>query len=228
MTKTESKKKLEPTSQISLREQVYQYLKDSIADGSVRPGDFLDQGQICKRLRVSKTPLRDALIRLEAEGFVSIFPRKGVQINFVDQGFIESAYQIIGSVEADCIGETFDKFTEKHIASFEESNELQWQLLKEEKYNEYYHENIYFHDIFLSLSANKLLDTILTPLKRRLYDFPLKKYNYDWEVINLTTHQRFIDSIKCGNKAAAQNIFRFEHWSFDLHKKYLISHYNFK
>lgn len=214
------------SGQISLREQVYQYLKDAIADGSVQPGEFLDQGTICKKLHVSKTPLRDALIRLEAEGFVSIFPRKGVQINGVDLEFIRSAYQIIGTVETDCIDEVFEKFTIEHIQAFEESNKRQWQYLQDNKYNEYYNENIFFHNIFLNLSENRLLDTILMPLKRRLYDFPLQKYDYEWEALNLNTHQRFIDSIRYGNREAAKSIFRMEHWSYDVHKKYLMSYYN--
>ena len=52
--------------QDSLREQVYQYLKDAMSEGTLRYGEFLDQDIICERLNVSKTPLRDALIRLEA------------------------------------------------------------------------------------------------------------------------------------------------------------------
>ena len=51
----------------SLRERVYQYLKDAMSAGKLRYGEFLDQDSICETLEVSKTPLRDALIRLEAE-----------------------------------------------------------------------------------------------------------------------------------------------------------------
>lgn len=68
----------------SLRERVYQYLKDAMSAGKLRYGEFLDQDSICETLEVSKTPLRDALIRLEAEGFVTILPRKGVYINPID------------------------------------------------------------------------------------------------------------------------------------------------
>ena len=77
----------------SLRERVYQYLKDAMSAGKLRYGEFLDQDSICETLEVSKTPLRDALIRLEAEGFVTILPRKGVYINPISLDFIKSAYQ---------------------------------------------------------------------------------------------------------------------------------------
>ena len=189
----------------SLRERVYQYLKDAI----------------CETLEVSKTPLRDALIRLEAEGFVTILPRKGVYINPISLDFIKSAYQIIGSIEADCLNEVFNKLTAYHVRQFEASNERQWELLKNNDYTEYYDENIRFHGIFLSLSENILLEQTLIPLRRRLYDFPRRQYSYEWESMNLYTHQRFID------REAAVSIFRIEHWSYEVHKKYFKLYYDF-
>ena len=125
----------------SLRERVYQYLKDAMSAGKLRYGEFLDQDSICETLEVSKTPLRDALIRLEAEGFVTILPRKGVYINPISLDFIKSAYQIIGSIEADCLNEVFNKLTAYHVRQFEASNERQWELLKNNDYTEYYDEN---------------------------------------------------------------------------------------
>ena len=165
----------------SLRERVYQYLKDAMSAGKLRYGEFLDQDSICETLEVSKTPLRDALIRLEAEGFVTILPRKGVYINPISLDFIKSAYQIIGSIEADCLNEVFNKLTAYHVRLFEASNERQWELLKNNDYTEYYDENIRFHGIFLSLSENILLEQTLIPLRRRLYDFPRRQYSYEWE-----------------------------------------------
>ena len=198
----------------SLRERVYQYLKDAMSAGKLRYGEFLDQDSICETLEVSKTPLRDALIRLEAEGFVTILPRKGVYINPISQDFIKSAYQIIGSIEADCLNEVFNKLTAYHVRQFEASNERQWELLKNNDYTEYYDENI-------------LLEQTLIPLRRRLYDFPRRQYSYEWESMNLNTHQRFIDSVKLGNREAAVSIFRIEHWSYEVHKKYFKLYYDF-
>lgn len=224
---TEDKNDVNAGRQDSLRERVYQYLKDAMSSGLLSYGEFLDQDQICENLDVSKTPLRDALIRLEAEGFVTILPRKGVYINPITPDFIKSAYQIIGSIEGDCINEVFHKLTAYHVRQFESSNERQWELLRQNNYMEYYDENIRFHSIFLSLSANTLLEQTLIPLRRRLYDFPRREYSYEWESMNLNTHQRFIDSVRLGNRDAAISIFRTEHWSYEIHKKYFRQYYSF-
>ena len=68
---------------------------------------------------------------------------------------------------------------------------------------------------------------VLDWLRRRLYDFPRRQYSYEWESMNLYTHQRFIDSVKLGNREAAVSIFRIEHWSYEVHKKYFKLYYDF-
>ena len=205
----------------SLRERVYSYLNDCIVNDRLRPGDFLDQDSICRELAVSKAPLRDALIRLQVEGFVTILPRRGVYITPITMEFIKSAYQIIGSIEADCLRQVFHQLTPEHIHQFEASNAVQMEYLRQSDFKAYNVENVHFHRIFLDLSGNILLDKVIEPLRRRLYDFPRRSYSLEWELFNLQQHRRFIDSVKIGNLEAAVSIFRNEHWSFAVHRQYI-------
>lgn len=87
----------------SLRERVYRHLEAALREGQLHHGTCLDQDRLCEELGVSRTPLRDALLRLEAEGFVTIQPRKGVYITPVSDAFVKSACQILGALEADCL-----------------------------------------------------------------------------------------------------------------------------
>ena len=64
----------------SLREQIYEYLREEMGSGKLISGSSINLTAISDELGVSKTPLRDALIQLEAEGFVSILPRRGIQL----------------------------------------------------------------------------------------------------------------------------------------------------
>ena len=210
----------------SLRERVYQYLKDAMSAGKLRYGEFLDQDSICETLEVSKTPLRDALIRLEAEGFVTILPRKGVYINPISLD--SSRARTRSSAPSRPTAST--KSSTSSPPTMSGSLKLQRKAVgtsQNNDYTEYYDENIRFHGIFLSLSENILLEQTLIPLRRRLYDFPRRQYSYEWESMNLYTHQRFIDSVKLGNREAAVSIFRIEHWSYEVHKKYFKLYYDF-
>jgi len=76
----------------SLREQVYEYLRDEINNRKLLPGTTINLNEISQQLGISKTPLRDAIIQLEIEGFVTILPRRGVTVKKINapgsKGFI--------------------------------------------------------------------------------------------------------------------------------------------
>lgn len=209
----------------SMREKVYDFLCNSMNSGDLRYGEYLDQGAICVKLGISRAPLRDALIRLEAEGFVTIQPNRGIFVNPLTEDYIRSAYQIMGAVESACLNRVFHLLTPEHVARFEVSNALQKAHLETGNGLAYYTENIAFHQIFLSLAENTLVDDVLTPLRRRLYGFPFRNYSIEWEQVALEEHERFIACVKKGNKTAAVSIFSDEHWSFEIHRPYFSKYY---
>ena len=209
----------------TLREKVYNYLREKLAKGTLTPGSYIDQNLICDHLDISRAPLRDALIQLEAEQFVEIFPRRGVLIKQLTLQDIKNFYEIIGSLESSVLLSEFHKMQFSQIAELEEINNRLKGALDKNRFGRYYDLNLQFHGVFLALSDNTLLNQIILPLKQRLYDFPLMKYDRSWELINLSEHQRFIDSVKAGNREAAASIIKHEHWSFEHHKKNLIKIY---
>jgi DNA-binding GntR family transcriptional regulator len=110
----------------------------------------------------------------------------------------------------------------------ESLNDRLYEMLDAGQFEKYYQLNLDFHDIFLSVSGNKLVREIVYPMKQRLYDFPLMKYDRDWELTNLIEHERFIHSVKAGNRDAAVAVIRYEHWDFNLHKDKIVKIYGFE
>src|SRR5512136_3202318 len=84
----------------SLKEQVYEYLREQMRHGHILPGSVIDMEETSRRLGVSKTPLRDALLQLEMEDFVSILPRRKVVVNVLTEEDIRNYYDIIGALES--------------------------------------------------------------------------------------------------------------------------------
>lgn len=209
----------------TLREKVYHYLREELAKGALIPGSFIDQREICDNLKISRAPLRDALIQLETEQFIEILPRRGVLIKKLTLADIKSSYEVIGSLESSIILSEFHKIKPSHIGKLEAINFRLKETLDGEQFDTYYELNLEFHGIFLSLSNNILLNHILLPLKQRLTDFPRMIYDRQWELVNLREHERFLDSIKAGNQNAAASIIKYEHWSFEHHQKNLIKIY---
>ncbi|MGH9323583.1 MAG: GntR family transcriptional regulator, partial [Vicinamibacteria bacterium] len=77
----------------TLREQVYDYLRERLNRGDLLPGVTVDLAKLSRKLGVSKTPLRFALFQLENEGFVTILPRRGCVVNVLTLDEIRSIYQ---------------------------------------------------------------------------------------------------------------------------------------
>lgn len=209
----------------TLREKVYHFFCEELSNDNLLQGSYIDQNEICKKLNISRAPLRDALIQLEIEGFVHIQPRRGVLVKKVTLQDIKNAYEVIGTLESSVILAEFAKFEPEHIEKMIELNKELHATLENENFDEYYELNLDFHNVFLDFSENQLLKAIISPIKQRLCDFPRMRYNQAWERINLAEHQRFIDSINAGNREGAASIIKNEHWSFLVHKEHLIKVY---
>ncbi|MBI4318610.1 MAG: GntR family transcriptional regulator, partial [Chloroflexi bacterium] len=86
-------------SYVPLRMQVYDALREAILSGRLNPGDHLTEEKVCSQLGVSRSPLREALRRLETEGLVRIEPRRGVVVTELSQGDLADLFAVRKSLE---------------------------------------------------------------------------------------------------------------------------------
>ncbi|WP_438455265.1 GntR family transcriptional regulator [Vreelandella venusta] len=83
-----------------IRDKVYTYLKDAILRGEYKAGDRLVERVLAEKLSISRTPIREALFRLENQHFVRTVPRKGVVVNEIPQSEILEVFMILSSLES--------------------------------------------------------------------------------------------------------------------------------
>jgi DNA-binding GntR family transcriptional regulator len=209
----------------SLREQVYEYLRDEISNRKLLPGATININEISRQLGISKTPLRDAIIQLEIEGFVTILPRRGVTVKKMTLQEIKDSYEIVGALEGSVILNVFDRIGKSYISRLEKINAKQVKALDRKEYDSYYKLNLDFHNVFLDLSENKSLKSIVAPYKQRLYDFPRRGYIKEWELNNCKEHDQFIELIKKKDRRGAAIIMKDVHWSFKVQEKYIRQFY---
>jgi DNA-binding GntR family transcriptional regulator len=209
----------------SLREQIYEYLREEMHKGRILPETILDLNEISRSLGVSKTPLRDALIRLEAEGFVTIMPRRGVVVNPLTIEDVRDFYQIIGAIEGEVLKEVIMLLGTSQIAAMRQLNAAMREALQADAFDSYYKLNLAFHNTFLNLSANRHLQGFIMPMKQRLYDFQQRPYVKEWELRNCGEHDMLIDMLRQGNCAGAVHCIRDIHWSFSTQEAYIREFY---
>jgi DNA-binding GntR family transcriptional regulator len=211
----------------SLKEQVYDYLRDQMRRGDLLPGSAIDMEETSRRLGVSKTPLRDALLQLEAEGFVTILPRRKVVVNILTVTDIHNYYEIIGALESMALAAAFDRLGEAETELMAQLNEEMRAAIEKDDFDTYYAKNLQFHDIFLRLSGNENLTRIVTNLKRRLYDFPRREgFVKEWEEASIGEHSRFVDLIRKRDREGAAAHIRDVHWSYRVQAPYIARYYS--
>jgi len=210
----------------SLKEQVYEYLREQMRTGVLRPGSVIDMEETSGRLGVSKTPLRDALLLLEVEGFVSILPRRKVVVNPLTLQDIRDFYEILGALEAVALGAAFDRLGEAELSLMETLNAEMKQAIDQDDFDLYYEKNLAFHNVFLSLSGNGYLKKTVNTLKKRLYDFPRQAgFVKEWEQASIGEHADLVAQIRRGNACEAVNQIRAVHWSFAVQEKFIAKYY---
>lgn len=214
----------------SLREQVYEYLQREIQAGRLVPGAFIKLNEISRRLGISKTPLRDAIIQMECEGFVSILPRRGVLLNRLTVEEVRGTLEILGALESATLRSVFDEITPHRIGKMERLNREMRQCIQEKSFEDFdpqYHSlNVAFHDVFLGLSTNVAMQQLMATLKKRLYDFPRLAYMKTWEWANCDEHERLITYIRQGEKDAAATYWQDTHWGFEAQEPYIREFYS--
>ncbi len=210
----------------SLREQVYDYLREAMNRGDLAPGANLDLNAISRRLGVSRTPLRDALLQLETEGFVTILPRRGCVVNLLTREDIRDLYQLIGSLEASVIRTEFPRITPAVIERMRSLNDEMTEALHDDDFDHFYAANLELHECFLSLSPNRRLVDLVRTMKHRLYDFPRKKtFIKEWELRSIDEHGELIRLLEAGDARAAADYIRDVHWSFEVQLPFIEQYY---
>ncbi len=219
------KKMKTPLNVLSLREQVYEYLRNEMTAGSLTSGSTINLTKIAEQLGISKTPLRDALIHLEIEGFVTILPRRGVMVNALKLKDVKDAYEAIGIIESSILLDCFDQITPSHISRLAELNQRMIKDIQNNDFSQLFQTNLAFHNVFNALSSNPLLNKFMFPIKHRLYDFQGQSYISDWELKNCEEHSQVISFLKQGNSREAAKILKDFHWSYSINEAFIKQFY---
>ncbi len=211
----------------SLKDQVYEYLRSQMRVGELMPGDVIDMNVTSQKLGVSKTPLRDALVRLETEGFVNIMARKGVLVNVLTVEDIREIYQILGALESTAIIAASGTISKREVDRLIKLNEGMRKAIEKDDFSDYYKKNLKFHDVFLELSGNNMLRKTADVLKKRLYDFPRRAgYVKEWEQSSIKEHQQFVAFISAKKYLEAADFIRDVHWSFNVQERFIKLYYS--
>jgi len=211
----------------SLKDCVMDYLRKEMESGHLKPGERINEKDICQTLGVSRTPIREALIQLEKEGFIEISPHRSIRVKKLSLKEIGDIYNVIGTLEAEAAEIACDRLSAEDIARMEDFYRQMAAALELDDFKKYIDINIELHNIHLRLGGNAILMEIVNQLKKRLYDFPRIMLKIpEWEEKCMREHRQLIDFFKEKNKAAIKDLIKNKHWGFVDNYKFILIYYD--
>ena len=189
---------------LPLRDVVFKTLRQGILTGELKPGERLMEIHLANRLGVSRTPIREAIRKLELEGLVIMIPRRGAEVAQITEKNLQDVLEVRRELDAFAAKLACQRMNEEQRKEFKEAAEAFEKAIETKDATVIAKADVVFHDIILNSTGNDRLIQLVNNLAEQVY-----RYRFEY-VKDKTSHTRLIEehrniynSIINRNEAAA-------------------------
>jgi len=180
-----------------LKEQAYEIIKDSIISGYYKPGDELRESTLSEEIGMSKTPIREALIQLENEGFVEIRPFRGAVVSDISIDDVVKLYEFRQIIEKYAIQIAIKSFNEKDLKYLKKQIRLMELALEEGTIDDYETAHSNFHHLIISKTHNKWINKALANMEDYVKRVRNSIIKFESEPINfINDYEKLLEAIQ--------------------------------
>ncbi|MDO4978457.1 MAG: GntR family transcriptional regulator [Eubacteriales bacterium] len=182
---------------LPLRDVVFQTLRRAIITGELAPGERLMEISLANQLGVSRTPVREAIRKLELEGLVIMIPRKGAQVARITEDNLKDVIEIRTALEEFAVSLACERIDEEGKAEMKEKlEEFRQAIAQNEDILNIIEKDEQFHDSIVRASKNKRLITLLAGLREQFYRYRMEYVKDMASVSNLIEeHENMMHAI---------------------------------
>ncbi len=193
----------------SLHDEVADRLRERIFDGELAPGGFLDEVALCESLKISRTPLREALKVLTAEGLVRHEPRRGCFVNQLTEADLDDIFPVIALLEGRCAFEAARNATDADMAALQALHEQLNSHAAAGRINDYYAANFAIHEAIILLANNRWLAQSIADLRKILKLARLQQLHAPGRLAqSLSEHMAVFAALKARDSEGAEAAMR--------------------
>lgn len=194
-----------------LREIIYHQLVDDIVHGRINAGERLSEAALCERFSVSKTPIREALIQMEREGYVLLKKNVGAVVQKISKKIVDEVLTVVAVLESYALEAVVaeGKIQKSEIRNLTKLIQTMGKCSKQKRYLEYTPLNLEFHGFFVEKLGNETLKKNVLDLRRRMYSFVSGGLTVSIHIDRyVECHKRILEAVKQGNEAKAAVLMR--------------------
>ena len=194
---------------LPLRDVVFNTLRQAILKGELKPGERLMEISLAQKLGVSRTPIREAIRKLELEGLVIMVPRKGAEVADITEKDLKDVLEVRTALEELAIELAIDKMTEEDLFALKQANKNFILCTQTDDLVKLAQSDVAFHEIIYIATDNKRLNQIISNLSEQMYRYRFE-YIKDKNAhgILVKEHQAIIDALESKNLEAAKAAIR--------------------
>ena len=188
-----------------LREVVCETLRDAVRRGVLQPGERLMEIQLAEELGVSRTPVREAIRKLEMEGYVIMMPRRGTYVADLSIRDVNEVFEIRTSLESLASGLAAERITEDELEKLQRLLVEIGAHIKNGDMESIVRTDTEFHDLLYQASRNKRLVGIISNLREQLTRFRTTSMSYPGRLkATLEEHRNIVEALAQGDEKAAR------------------------
>ncbi|MBD8050895.1 GntR family transcriptional regulator [Limnohabitans radicicola] len=193
----------------SLHDQVAQQLRDQIFAGELSPGAFVDETRLCEQLAISRTPLREALKVLAAEGLIRHEPRRGSFVSEVTEQDLDEIFPVIALLEGRCAFEAALQASDADIVALDSLHQQLQDSATQGRIPDYYAANYAIHEAIIAMAGNKWLAQVISDLRKILKLARLQQLNAPGRLTqSLAEHMAIFAALKARDAEGADAAMR--------------------
>ena len=207
---------------LPLRDVVFNTLRNAILTGELSPGERLMEIKLADKLGVSRTPIREAIRKLELEGLVVNTPRKGAEVANISAEDLRDVLEVRRSLEVLAISLACEKKTDETLALLYENIDAFKHSIDAEATSDIASVDVTFHDIIYKATGNNRLIQILNNISEQMYRYRFEyiKNKESWNRL-VEEHMNIYEAIKNRDKdlAVKSILLHIDNQERDIRKK---------
>lgn len=194
---------------LPLRDVVFNTLRQAILKGELEPGERLMEIQLAERLGVSRTPIREAIRKLELEGLVLMIPRKGAEVAEISEKSLREVLEVRRSLEELAIELACQRITPEELTALEEAENQFARAVEDGEVMAIAESDENYHELIYQATANDRLVQILNNLREQMYRYRLEYIkDEDRRQILVVEHEHILRAVRRRDIADAKSAVR--------------------
>jgi DNA-binding GntR family transcriptional regulator len=178
-----------------------------IFEQELAPGAWIDELALARDWRISRTPLREALKVLAAEGLVTAVPRQGCHVTALSEDEADALLPVMAMLEGRCAYEAVRKMGDADIRALERLHETLERHAAAHDIDGYYRANHEFHSRIQALAGNRWLDRVTSDLRRFVRLLRGRQLHWPGRIeASINEHRVLIDAIRQRDAARAERV----------------------